>query len=513
MDEKKRYAERNYDPECGGSLMDKAISSDNHNFATNSVSVISILQKQRKKKKTEMTGGTSIGFPRYRWLLLLGDLMLITIANYLSTWIRFGFPLDTLTEYTVASTITLGIYPAILYIFDLYNVERSFRTWETACRSALAIVLGSFLVIFAFYLMPYGPYGRGIMAIQVVFVWVLLNGWRWAYGLLFQVAIPRIPVVILGAGYCGRTIYELLKSPLSPYEIKGFLDDDPDKLSKASSPAVIGTCDQLTEVAARVGAHTAILAIPKNRSAGLIRNVLEARLKGINIRDMADVYEELTGRIPVRAIGDQWLLFAEGFYMLRKEYIQKLKRLLDFMASGLILLLTLPIIGLAALAIRIDSPGPVLYKQRRVGKGQKVFMIYKFRSMRNDAETGGARWADKNDARVTGIGRLLRLTHVDEIPQIWNIFNGDMSLVGPRPERPEFVEMLEKEIPYYFVRHSVKPGMTGWAQIKYSYGASVEDSKNKLEHDLYYIKNMSLFLDFKILLRTIGVVLLGDGAR
>ena len=175
--------------------------------------------------------------------------------------------------------------------------------------------------------------------------------------------------------------------------------------------------------------------------------------------------------------------------------------------------LTLPIIGLTALAIRIDSPGPVLYKQRRVGKGQQEFMIYKFRSMCHDAERDGARWAIEKDPRVTRIGRILRLTHVDEIPQIWNILNGDMSLVGPRPERPEFVEMLEKEIPYYFVRHSVKPGMTGWAQINYRYGASVEDSKNKLECDLYYIKNMSLFLDFKILLRTIGVVLLGDGAR
>lgn len=511
MNTTKKHAEK-FDPEYGGSLRGKSISGDHHRFSADSCSVISIARGD-KKKKTEMTGGVSIGYPRYRWLLLLGDIMLITIANYLSTWIRFGIPLDTLTEYTIASVITLGIYPATLYIFDLYNVERSFRSWETACRSALAIALGGFLVIFAFYLLPYGSYGRGIMAIQILLVWVLLNGWRWAYGLLFQAAIPRIPALILGAGNCGKIIYDLLKSPLSPYDIKGFLDDNPEMHGKHSSPAVIGTCDQLSEVAARIGVTTAILAIPKNRSIRLIRDVLDARLQGINIRDMADVYEELTGRIPVRNIGDQWLLFAEGFYLLRKEYIQKLKRLLDFVAAGLILLLALPIIGLTALAIRIDSPGPVLYKQRRVGKGQKVFEIYKFRSMRLDAETDGARWADKKDSRVTRIGKFLRLTHVDEIPQIWNIVKGDMSLVGPRPERPEFVEMLEKEIPYYFVRHSVKPGMTGWAQINYSYGASVEDSKNKLECDLYYIKNMSLFLDFKILLRTIGVVLLGDGAR
>jgi sugar transferase (PEP-CTERM system associated) len=351
------------------------------------------------------------------------------------------------------------------------------------------------------------------MAIELVLVWVFLNGWRWVYGFLFQAAIPRIPALIVGAGHCGRKIRDLLKSPLSPYEIKGFLDDDPDKAGRTSSPAVVGTCDELTEVAARVGAGTAILAIPKNRSAGLIRNVLNARLKGMHIRDMADVYEELTGRIPVHNIGDHWLLFTEGFYLLRKEYVQKLKRLLDFVASGVILLLASPIIGLAALAIRLESPGPVFYSQKRVGKGQEVFTIYKLRSMRHDAETGAARWAAEKDPRVTKVGRILRLTHIDEVPQIWNIFKGDMSLVGPRPERPKFVEILESEVPYYFVRHTVKPGMTGWAQINYQYGASIEDAINKLEYDLYYVKNMSLFLDFKIFLRTIGVVLLNDGAR
>jgi len=510
-DAKRRHTSQTSGLECIISANNSAYDHGG-NFADHSSSVITI-GRRGKNRRIERTGGVSIGFPKYRWLLLLGDLVLITLANILSPWIRFGVPLDIFTEYTTAFTITLFIYPMTLYIFDLYNVERAFRSWETALRSALSIGLGGFIVFTSFYLLPWGPYGRGMMAIQLILVWFFLNGWRWAYGFLFQTAIPKIPALILGAGFCGKTIYGLLNSPLSPYEIKGFLDDDPEKLGKTSSPAVIGTCEELTEIAARTGANTAILAIPKNRSARLIRDILHARFQGINIRDMADVYEELTGRIPVRNIGDQWLLYAEGFYMLRKEYVQKIKRLFDFVVSGLILFLMLPIIGIAALAIRIDSPGPILYKQRRVGKGQQEFMIYKFRSMRVDAERDGVQWASERDSRITRIGRILRLTHIDEIPQIWNILNGDMSLVGPRPERPEFVEMLEQEIPYYFVRHSVKPGMTGWAQINYRYGASVEDSKNKLECDLYYIKNMSLFLDFKILLRTIGVVLLGDGAR
>jgi hypothetical protein len=312
MDRKKRYTSGTSDLEYIMSSVNESTYDHGGNFKANPSSIIAISRGEREKR-TERTGGVSIGFPKYRWLLLLGDLALIAIGSILSPWIRLGVPLDTFTLYTTASVTTLAIYPMTLYIFDLYNVERVFRSWETAVRSALAIGLGGFIVIISFYLLPHGPYGRGIMAIQLAMVWLFLNGWRWAYGFLFQTAIPKIPTLILGAGFCGKTIYGLLKSPLSPYEIKGFLDDDPEKFGRTSSPAVIGACEDLTEIAARVGANTAILAIPKNRSSRLIRDILHARLQGINIRDMADVYEELTGRIPVRNIGDQWLLFAEGF--------------------------------------------------------------------------------------------------------------------------------------------------------------------------------------------------------
>jgi exopolysaccharide biosynthesis polyprenyl glycosylphosphotransferase len=255
------------------------------------------------------------------------------------------------------------------------------------------------------------------------------------------------------------------------------------------------------------------LAITRDRPPELVRKILDARFQGINVREMADVYEELTGRIPIRYIADQWLLSSEGFSLLYKEYVQKVKRLVDVGFSSVLLLLTAPLFGITALAVRLDSPGPIFYKQERVGKGRKPFTIYKFRSMREDAESGGARWAMERDPRVTKVGNLLRLTHVDELPQIWNVFRGDMSVVGPRPERPEFVRMLEEAVPYYAVRHAVRPGITGWAQVSYRYGASIEDAMRKLESDLYYVKNMSLFLDLKIMLRTIGVVFLTDGAR
>ena len=212
-------------------------------------------------------------------------------------------------------------------------------------------------------------------------------------------------------------------------------------------------------------------------------------------------------------IRDDWLVFVDGFNLITKPYVQKVKRLVDFGSSGVLLLLSLPIILLTILAIRIDSPGPIFFRQQRVGKGGKPFTVWKFRSMSQDAEKSGAQWASKEDLRITRVGRIIRIIRIDELPQIYNVFLGDMSLIGPRPERPEFVKQLEAEIPYYGIRHSVSPGITGWAQVNYQYGASVEDSLRKLEYDIYYIKNMSLILDAKIVLKTIGVVLFGQGAR
>jgi hypothetical protein len=392
--------------------MDGAISSSEKGFADASASAIAF---------PESNGRISVYFPRFRWPLLVGHFLLIILVGILSTWIRFGGPSDILVIYTAASAITIVIYPMSLYVFDLHNIERSFCSRETARRSALAMGLGGFMAMAAFYLLPYGPYGRGIMAIHLVLTWVFLNGWCWTYGFLCQTAIPEAPALILGAGSCGKTICRLLNSPLSPYEIKGFFDDNPDKLDRTSSPAIVGSCNQLTEIAARVGANTVILAIPKNRSTRLIHDVLEARLQGINIRDIADVYEELTWRIPVRNIGDQWLLFTQGFCLLHTEYIQKIKRLFDIVISGLIYFLMLPIIGLTVLALRLDSPGPILYKQRRVGKGHREFTIYRFRCMCHDAEKDGTQWATERDSRVTRAGKILRLTHIDEIPQVWNI--------------------------------------------------------------------------------------------
>lgn len=455
----------------------------------------------------------SLGFPRERWILLAGDAFLIALSILVSSWLRLQqFP-DMGVSYG-ARALVLLLYPMALYVFDMYNVARPFRSHETLVRTTLAIGLGTCLYAFLFYVVPEWEYGRGILGIQMLFLMVMMVGWRWIYAAIFQTNVSKSGAVILGAGDCGTAITRLLSSPLSPYQVRGILDDDPKKQGKiVGSLPVLGTLDQLHQISEQIRAKTAILATPRNRQTRPVRMILDARLRGMEVLEMPTLYERLTGRVPVNYIEDEWLLFADGFYLLSKEYVQKFKRLIDFALSSLMLLFFSPIMALTALAIRLDSSGPVFYRQDRVGKGGKVFSVVKFRSMVANAEAHGPQWASKKDARITRVGRWIRLFRIDEVPQLWNVFKGEMSLVGPRPERPNFVKKLDALLPYYAVRHSVSPGLTGWAQVNYPYGASVEDALHKLEYDLYYIKNMSILLDIKILLKTIGVVLLGEGAR
>jgi len=306
----------------------------------------------------------------------------------------------------------------------------------------------------------------------------------------------------------------LLNNLESPYRPVGFVDDDPDKMGKmAGSAPVLGTTEQLIEIAAREEVDMAIFAITHDRSQALVDRVIRGRLNGLTIPDMPTIYEELTGSIPVEHLRHDWLLFANGFSLLSKQYVQRIKRLIDFASSALLIIVSAPVLLLTAIAIKFESRGPVFFRQERAGKDGRIFLVFKFRSMIEGAENNGAAWATENDPRITKVGRAIRFLRIDELPQVLNVFRGEMSLVGPRPERPEFVKELEARIPFYGIRHSVRPGITGWAQVKYGYGASVEDALKKLEYDLFYLKNMSVLLDIKILLKTIGVVLFGQGAR
>ncbi len=249
----------------------------------------------------------------------------------------------------------------------------------------------------------------------------------------------------------------------------------------------------------------------KKLSENTIQNLMTMRLRGIYIYSFADFYEQFWQKIPPAYIQDDWFAFASGFEILHNPLNIKFKKLLDFWAAALLIIITLPITIITAIAIKIDSPGEIFYSQVRTGLNGKKFRVYKFRSMRKDAEQMGVQWAQEKDTRITKIGRLIRLTRIDELPQLWNVLKGDMSLIGPRPERPEFDVQLRQKIPYYDLRYLVKPGITGWAQVSYPYGASVEDAYQKVAYDLYYIKNYSLWLDFAIAIKTVKVVILGKG--
>lgn len=449
-----------------------------------------------------------------RSILFFGDIALILAATELSTWVRLGQSIQVFSQHTGASTFTLILYVAMLYIFDLYNANRARLTKDVVVRLSVAVGCAGIVLAVIFYSFPNWVFGRGIFLIQMALVLVFLSGWRWLFAAVLPSPIGKTDVLIIGAGRSGQALYSLLNNPDSLYRPVGFVDDDPAKLGNTVGLApVLGTTDQLIKIASRQNVDMAILAITHDRSQTLVDRVIKARLRGLTIPDMPTIYEELTGSIPVEHLRNDWLLFANGFFLLSKQYVQRTKHLIDFASSTLLLIVSAPVIVLTAIAIKLESRGPVFFRQERTGKNGEIFRIFKFRSMIDGAENNGAEWADEDDPRVTRVGRVIRFLRIDELPQVLNVFRAEMSLVGPRPERPEFVKELEARIPFYGIRHSVRPGITGWAQVKYGYGASVEDALKKLEYDLFYLKNMSILLDIKILLKTIGVVLFGQGAR
>jgi sugar transferase (PEP-CTERM system associated) len=268
----------------------------------------------------------------------------------------------------------------------------------------------------------------------------------------------------------------------------------------------------LRELAGPGEIHRVIVAMPDRRGTFPVNELLKLRLEGVKIEEATSWLEKISGKIEVEHLNPSWLLFADGFRC--SAGFSLLRRVASFMASALLLIIVLPVIPFVILAIKLDSAGPVLYRQKRVGRAGVIFYCHKFRTMRRDAEADtGATWAGDDDPRITRVGRFLRLSRLDEIPQLWNVLRGDMGFVGPRPERPEFIDWLSREIPFYPLRHCVSPGITGWAQIRYKYGNTQEDAKQKLQYDLYYIKNMSLGLDLFIMFQTIKIVLLGRGAQ
>jgi sugar transferase (PEP-CTERM system associated) len=320
-------------------------------------------------------------------------------------------------------------------------------------------------------------------------------------------------VIIVGTGPLAKNIArEIIDKMDSGFEIIGFITENPERIGEQLvNPSIIGDQSQIYDIVMNEKVARIIVALEERRGKFPEGQLLECKMKGIPIEEGIAFYEHLTGKLQVESLRPSFLIFSDGFK--KSRFTMFVKRITGFILSLIGLTLLSPLILIFSLIIKIDSLGPVLYKQERVGKDGKTFNLYKFRSMVDNAEANGPVWAEQDDKRITRAGRWMRKWRVDELPQMFNVLLGNMSFVGPRPERPNFVQELRKEIPFYDQRHTVKPGITGWAQIKYRYGASREDAIEKLNYDLYYIKKMSTFFDLLIIFETVKVVLFGKGAR
>lgn len=464
----------------------------------------------------------SLRFSERKLLLAAMDLLLLNSALWVtlnlrlglgdaiqSAWGRIGW-LSVLSAVWLVCALTLGCYDLIC----------AGSTMRSLYRTGAAIVSTWILYLLIPYVTPELPTSRLVVLTFPVLAFIGIGAWRVTYAHLFARSHFQQRAIVVGAGWAGSTLAQTLREMGNDngrrdesvgYRILGFTDDDPAKRGElVEGLPVLGTRHDLVQLAHQLKPHEIVVAIThlEQMHSELFDAIQECRELGISITTMPGLYARLTGRVPIEHAGRALDVALPLDESAAHRFYPVLKRLADILAgiAGCALLgLVAPFVWLAN---QVSAPGPLFFAQERVGRGGRSFQVFKFRSMIVDAEKfSGAVWAEENDPRITPIGRFLRATRLDEVPQFWNVLKGDMSLIGPRPERPHFVAQLAKEIPFYRARHAVKPGLTGWAQVRYRYGASVEDSLIKLQYDLFYIKNQSLLLDVEILLKTIGVVL------
>lgn len=400
------------------------------------------------------------------------------------------------------------------YLFDLYDFVVMHDRRELVLRLVQALGLAWIALALSFYLYPNLMLGRSISLIALPLALFLMVGWRVVIHWILGHPGWGEKILIVGSGDSAVEIArEVLSRPDAGYRIVGFVGTDSEQVGRSLiNPRVIGVTDELGEVVKRENVDRIVVAMGERRGQFPTDKLLQLSLAGhVSIEEGAAFYERITGRVSLSMIRPSWLIFTGPG---RKAKLASLSRNVVHRLAGLVgAILSLPILIVTAILIKLDSRGPVFYRQERVGKNGRPFVLAKFRSMRVDAEADGPVWASKGDDRTTRVGRVIRKIRVDEIPQFWNIVKGEMSFVGPRPERPHFVAQLAQEIPYYEQRHLIAPGLTGWAQIKYPYGASIEDARQKLQYDLFYIKNHSLVFDAIIVFETIKIILFGRGAQ
>jgi sugar transferase (PEP-CTERM system associated) len=418
-------------------------------------------------------------------------------------------------DFAVQIAIVVVVCLACFYCNDLYDLSTGSGSVEQVLRVEQSLGAATLLLGLLYFLLPGLLLSRGVFIIGMALVAVLIVLSRKLLDRAWHLTVPLQRVVILGTGQLALDVARELKrrEDLS-MKLEGFVSGAAtgQDAGEIFGFPVLGAADRMEAIAKRCGISRIIVALEDRRGVLPTRELVTLRVQGVRVDEASSALSALTGRIALRTVKPSWFVFSDGFH--RSKWNELLKRILDLAIGAAGLVLALPVMALVALAVRLDSKGPVLYRQTRVGWMGKSFEMLKFRSMRVDAEkANGAQWASKNDPRVTRVGGFLRKYRLDELPQLLNVIRGEMSFVGPRPERPCFVQDLRKTIPYYDERHSVRPGITGWAQVQYIYGSSVEDAFNKLEYDFFYLKHISLTFDLVIIFKTIRIVLGGHGGR
>jgi sugar transferase (PEP-CTERM system associated) len=450
-------------------------------------------------------------FTTRKLLLLLGEIAIISASFLSAVVLRFGHDSKPiLVDQHGLSKIVLITVVAIVcsHYLDLYDLRRMRGDAALYFRfSIMVFVLAVFLAV-GTYLFPLLVVGNYVYLVGLCILWMMWISWRWVYNRLLALPFLRQRVYLLGSGERARRLLKILRARKElGMEIIGWGGETGDRDLTHDTLSKI-----LHELSRKRSVDRIIVALADRRSTMPLEDLLALRLSGIKIQDGTGLLEEISGQVEVDELRPAWLVFSEGFRL--SSVYRSMRRIISIFCSVILLLVVLPLIPVIMLLIKLTSPGPLLYCQERTGVNGVTFICYKFRTMRPDAEAdSGPTWASDDDPRITQFGRFLRRTRLDEIPQLWNVIRGDMAFIGPRPERPEFVDKLKNQIPYYYLRHIIRPGLTGWAQVNFGYCSSIEEAKEKLRYDLYYIKNGSLSLDFIILFETAKTVIFGRGVR
>ena len=476
--------------------------------------------------------------PKKKVLLLAGDVVLISLAYLLTPMIRFGVflfaPFQSIGEWV----IILLIYLLSFYTAELYSLEMRFRRAQFVFRFSIAMFAATVVVLALSVFFPLIVSGHGALPlINAGLICLFTYGWRLVFERLFQKFLKReLRTVIVGAGQAGKKTYQLIRNH-PDIQVIGFVDDDSRKSGKSGDrksgdtipisgeiglcpqispqifPQVLGDLSALDDIVKQRQADQIIIAIKHLKNREILKKSMGYILQGTQVLSLPAFYEEVLRKIPVDHLTEQWFIDAAFQGVKPTIYNLRIKRLIDVALSVTGLILSIPVVAIAGICILLDSKGPVFYRQTRVGwKGKPVDLI-KLRTMKTGADVESPPPNGESDPRVTRVGRIIRTLRIDELPQFWTVLKGEMSLIGPRALIEKEVALFEKEVPYFTLRHAVKPGITGWAQINYPHGDSIEDALEKVQYDLFYIKNLSFFLDFHVVMRTMRVVLLGKGAK